>query len=118
MRTTVARVRDIMDELDFLDPVVESYIGAANVFVTDRLGTSSLGDTMLEEIERWMTAHMIACTRARMSAEEEAGSAKVKYIGTYTDALNSTPYGQMVISLDSTGAMASIGKKLISIQAL
>ena len=106
-RTTIERVRAIMAEMEVIDADVTSYIGAANTFVTARLGTSSLGDTLLEEIERWVTAHMIAATRERLAQTEGAGGASATYIGEYSTQLSSTPYGQMAMMLDTSGVLAS-----------
>ena len=117
-RTTVARVLTILGETDISEIDIESYIGASNTFTTAQLGTSTLGDLVLEEIERWMTAHMISVSRQRMGKKEEAGSAKIEYIGIYGSMLNSTPFGQMVISLDTTGKMAAIGKKTASFNSI
>ena len=117
-RTTVARVLTILGETDISEIDIESYIGASNTFTTAQLGTSTLGDLVLEEIERWMTAHMISVSRQRMGKKEEAGSAKIEYIGIYGSMLNSTPFGQMVVSLDTTGKMAAIGKKTASFNSI
>ncbi len=117
-RTTLERVLSLMSEITVSDTDVESFIGAANTFVTAYLGTSSLSSAVLEEIERWMTAHMIASTRERMATEEGAGGAYIKYIGTFADALSSTPYGQMVTTLDTTGTLAKIARKVLSVKAI
>ena len=117
-RTTVARVLTILGETDISEIDIESYIGASNTFTTAQLDTSTLGDLVLEEIERWMTAHMISVSRQRMGKKEEAGSAKIEYIGIYGSMLNSTPFGQMVVSLDTTGKMAAIGKKTASFNSI
>jgi len=114
-RTTATEVRLIMDNLTTdaaSDTVIDSFILGANALVTKILGDdTSIGAVLLEDIERWFTAHMIACTIHRTTTEEKLGEATVKYTGEFKQDLSSTPYGQMVKQLDITGKMANIGKK-------
>jgi len=116
-RVTVTEVKEIITT-SLLDAAVVPYITSANVYVTARLGESTLSADVLKEIERWFTAHMIATTKERVTVKEEAGSAKVEYVNQYAQGLKSTAYGQMCISLDTTGLLAQEGKKKISIQAI
>ena len=116
-RVTATEVKGIITTT-LEDTAVDVYIVSANVYVTARLGSSSLIDAVLKEIERWMTAHMIASTKTRQEIEAKAGSAEIKYSDTYTAGLNSTNFGQMCISLDTTGLLAQEGRKKISMQTL
>jgi len=121
-RTSAAEVRLIMDNLtedNLSDTRVESFILGANALVTKILGDdSSIGTVLLEDIERWFTAHMIASTVWKTTTEEKLGDATVKYTGEWKQNLSSTPYGQMVLQLDITGKMANIGKKGAGIYAI
>ena len=120
VRTTIDKVRAIITT-DVSDSDITSYIGGANLFVTNNLGSSTvLDEATLTEIETWMTAHMIAATKERFAKSEEAGSAKVSYIGVFGSGLYSTMYGQMAITLDNTGTLSDLasGKKNMNITAL
>lgn len=117
-RVTVAEVKAILDDTALSDPVITTFITSANVMVTQALGSSTLGVSVLKEIERWMTAHMIASSRERMAKSEEAGGAKINYTGQFYTGLRGTPYGQMVLVLDTTGAMAALGGKAVKLQAI
>jgi len=111
-RTTAAEVKQIMDDCTLDDTIVDVYIVAANALVTKVLGDdTNIGTVLIEEIERWFTAHMIASTRWRTTTDEKLGDASVKYTGVFKENLSSTPYGQMVKQLDITGKMANIGKR-------
>jgi hypothetical protein len=117
-RTTATEVKEILDT-SLSDIVVDSYINIANALVTDELSSSTLmSDTQLEEIERWLTAHLIASTRARMGKSEKLGDASITYTGEFGMGLDSTPYGQMVKLLDKTGSLAAMGKKKITFKAI
>lgn len=112
-RTNVDDVKNII-ETALTDPIIQAYVDSANVFVTGTLDGKGLSDEVMEEIEKWVTAHMIASTRERMGKEEEAGGARIEYLGIYGEGLASTPYGQMAIQLDTTGTLSSDlqGKKM------
>jgi len=117
VRVTATEVKGVITTT-LTDDEITPYITSANVYVTARLGSSALIDAVLKEIERWMTAHMIASTKTRQEIEAEAGSAKIKYSDNYDTGLKSTSFGQMCISLDTTGLLAQEGKKPISMQVL
>ena len=105
MRTTSAEVIKILDNTALSTTIVDAFIGSANVMVTQILGTN-LSTTVLAEIEKWLTAHLIASTRERQAKKEGAGGAEIEYTGKFAFGLTLTTYGQMVLALDTTGAMA------------
>lgn len=118
-RTTATEVKQILDDSALTDAEVDAFISGATALVDEVLGDDTdLGDTLKEEIERWLTAHMISTTRERLALEEGAGGAKIRYTGDYGRNLSSSPYGQMVLTLDSTGKMATLGGKAVSITAV
>jgi hypothetical protein len=108
MRTTIAEVRALITTT-LTDAGVTAYITAANNFVTAHLD-GLLDDDLLAEIERWIAAHYIAGTQERMAKREEAGTAKVEYIGEAAMGLNATFYGQTAIGLDTTGTLSQVSK--------
>jgi hypothetical protein len=116
-RVTAAEVKEVINT-SLTEVQVIPYITSANVYVTERLGSSTLSTDTLKEIERWFTAHMIAITRERVAKSEEAGGAKVEYVGEFGEGLKSTPYGQMCISLDTTGLLVQEGKKKVAFYVL
>jgi len=113
-RTTATEVKAILDNSQLTDAEVDIYITSANTLVTDTLGDSTLlGSTELKDIERWLAAHLISITRERIGVKEKIGDISIEYAGKFGEGLNSTPYGQMVLSLDITGRMAGLGKKKV-----
>jgi len=118
-RVTADDVKLILDNTSLTDTVIDTFITGANVFVTDALGNSKLGDDVLKEIERYYTAHLIALTVERMASKEGAGGASITYTGTYGQGLKSSPYGQIVLTMDITGTLAKLdGKKSASMYAI
>lgn len=112
IRVTNAEVLEIMDNCTVSTTIIDNMIKAASA-VVDKVfaNDSTMDDTLLKEVERWLTAHMIACTLSRTTAKERLGDAEVSYTGEWGKMLESTPYGQMVKTLDVTGKMSNIGKR-------
>ena len=118
-RTTATEVKAIMENCTVSDAIVTTLINSANAIVTQVFSNDTdIGDTLLEEIERWLTAHMLASSLSRVASEEKVGDATVKYTGKWGTKLESTPYGQMVLTLDFTGKMGQLGKQAASIFAV
>lgn len=118
-RTNSDDVLQILDGCTLTSTVVDAYITTANAVVTEVLGDDTeIGDTLKEAIEQWLTAHMIASTLWRTTAKEKVGEVSVEYTGNWSEGLNSTPYGQMVLQLDTTGKMAALGKRAVEIFAI
>jgi len=118
-RVTADDVKLIMDNCTLEDTKVDAYITAAaelvdQVFASDAIIT----DTLLTEIEKWLTAHMIASSSMRTASVERIGQAEIRYTGVWGKMLESTPYGQMVLTLDITGKMAKMGKRTVSVYAI
>jgi len=118
-RTTAAEVKQIMDNCTVSDTIVDEFITAANLTVTEILGSdTSLSTAQKTEIERWLTAHMLAVTVWRTAVKERVGEAWADYPGQFGQGLSGSSYGQMVLVLDTTGKMANIGKRGASIYAI
>lgn len=117
-RVTAEEVKEIIDTT-LSDSSIEAYINAANLTVTRLLGSSVLEDEELKEVERWLTAHFIACTRERQPRAEQVGEAGITYQGYTGIGLDATLYGQQVKVLDTTGTLSSqLGKRNVSVYAV
>jgi hypothetical protein len=111
-RVTISEVLIIMDsDVSVSNTAVTAMIGAASAII-DKIfeDDTVITEELLTELERWLTAHMIASTLNRTTSKERLGDAEVTYTGKWGERLNSTPYGQMVLTLDITGKMAKSGK--------
>ena len=109
VRVTATEVKAIMDNCTVSDAIVDVFIEAANEVINQVLVDTTVGTVLLKSIERFYTAHMIASTLSRTTSEEKLGDASVKYTGKWDKNLDSTPYGQIVKGLDTSGKMASTG---------
>jgi hypothetical protein len=116
-RVTAAEVKEIIDTT-LTESQIAPFITAANITITDILGaTTVLSSDQLKEIERWLSAHFVAIRDPRISAEKIA-DASATYQGKTAMGLDSTTYGQQAKMLDTTGALANIGKKKASMNVL
>jgi hypothetical protein len=109
-RTTIALVTDILDDTTLEDDVLQSFIDAANTFVTAALGGEGLSVALLTEIERWVAAHMVSHTRERQIKKAGAGGAEVEYTGFWGKGLNGTSYGQMAVMLDTSKTLEAMAQ--------
>jgi len=117
-RVIAAEVKEII-ETDLTNIQVQPFIKVANATVTKLLGTTTdLSDTQKKEIERWLSAHLIACTRERQAKAEKAGGASITYQGETGQGIKSTHYGQTAADLDTTGKLANLGKRKVSLAAV
>ena len=115
------RVRAII-ETDLTNDQINPYLAAAEVMLLNAFRDKVIDTVTREELKVWLTAHYIAVTRQRVSTKEAAGGASIEYAGVYGAALESTPWGQTAMALDTTGSLkAASGKKgniqLIAIQS-
>ena len=63
VRVTSAEVLQIMDNCKMSTTVIDGLIVSANAFINKVFEyDTDMTETILKEIERWLTAHMIACT--------------------------------------------------------
>ena len=106
-RVSDSEVKEIIDTTVTTTP----FIDAANLIVTGKLADQGLGDALLKEIERWMSAHLVAI-RDPMIKKEKAGEAEATYVtGKEGMGLDATPYGQQVKLLDTSGALTDLGRR-------
>lgn len=105
-RVTGAEVKEIIDT-SLTDAQVAPFIAAASAMVDQYLGDAGLSDALLKEIERWLSAHLVAVRDPRAQSKG-VGDLRIQYRGRTGLGLDATLYGQQVKALDPTGALASL----------
>jgi len=101
-RTTDTAVRKII-EID-ADLDTKPFIEAASAMVTEHCST--LTATTAELVERWLSAHFICITDPR-ATKDVAKGVGASYQSKVDLGLNVSHYGQMALSLDSSGGLSS-----------
>ena len=118
-RTSAIEIKKII-ETDISDMDIQSYIDSATAFIDGTIA-DKLHDTLLTQIEKWLTAHLMASTREQMVKTGKGGTASATFYG-YGEGkgLEHTPYGQQAVSLDFTGTLKRIseGKAKLTFEAL
>lgn len=111
LRTSVGDTKLIFDTT-MSDAQITAFITTANLIVTENLGSSSLSADRLEEIEKWLAAHLASTRDQRQQSRTIDGRTVLTFQGKTGTGLNSTYYGQMVLMLDITGTLALISEGL------
>lgn len=109
IRTTSELVAGII-EVDEAIPL-EPFILAASLLV-DKVAADENVDhdaTTLEVIERWLSAHFYAQRDPRPTSER-AGTVSQSLQSAVAVGLDNTHYGQMAMTLDTSGRLRSLSK--------
>jgi len=93
------------------------FINTANVLIDKHLGSSSLSDNLMREIELWMSAHFTAI-RQQQAKQESIGKTSITYQGKTEMGLKATLYGQQALALDPTGLLDQIGRKVAKFETI
>lgn len=105
MRTTAVLVAGIIEVDASIDLI--PFITAANALVTEVCTT--LDETRLELVERWLSAHFYTNRDPRITAER-AGPVSANYQSAVALNLATSHYGQTAMLLDTSGALALLNK--------
>ncbi len=97
--------------LPSLSPFIESASSIVDDLYAYAVGNGrTISTVKLELIERWLSAHAYQQSdRGYTSRSTESASGSFQ--GSATEMLKSTFYGQMALTLDSTGYLMNIGKR-------
>ena len=92
------------------------FIEVANKYVDNQLSSTSLDDETLTQIEKFLAAHF-ATVRSPLKVSVEVEDAREEYRRASGSNLNSTEYGQVAVSLDTTGTLVSSMKPKAKIES-
>ena len=109
-RVDAADVKAIIDT-DLSDSDVGVFITTANNIVTARLSEAGLSDETLVEIERWLSAHLVAIRSPLLKKQEIMDAVDEYQYGKLGMGLQFTAYGQQVLLLDTSGILSTMGGK-------
>lgn len=108
-RVTAETVKEIISTQLTDDVVNTNHIITANIYVDEHLIASGLSDSMLERIELYLAAHYVALTEEGGGlTRDKLGDADTSFANVYDQGLKSTRFGQMALTLDSTGILAGV----------
>lgn len=106
-RTTIQNVKLILDTA-LTDAAVDAFIASASRLMDTLFDDED--EDLLEELETWLTAHLIVSTREPMAESVSAAGVSVKTASVKTGTgLSSTAYGRQAMMLDTTGILSAWG---------
>ena len=111
-------VQAIMKKCPLTDDQIDPYIKTAHIYILRVFDGLNASEELLTDIERWFTAHLIASIHDKTTTKEKIGDAEVNYAVKVGEGLKSTPYGEMVLALDTSGLLAKAGKMKAMIYAV
>lgn len=85
------------------------FIAAANSLVNEIATESGHSEDRLTLIETWLSAHFYAMRDPRTAAER-AGPVSANYQSAVALGLNTSHYGQMAMTLDTSGLLAMLSQ--------
>lgn len=102
---------DDMRAIAEIDPNISSlapWIAMAGLIVTEDLAGKGLSASRLQMIEVNLAVHFLKCDRDPLASSEGAGGVSQGNIISTGQRLDSTPYGQKAILLDTSGTLLAM----------
>lgn len=110
-RVSGGQVKDVIETSLEEAVILGSMINTANLYVDTHLLTVGHTDAVLERIELYLAAHIVALTEERGSLKGgKFGDSSEFLADVFDDGFRATRYGQMAITLDTSGTLASLGR--------
>ncbi len=123
-RTNLVDVRATLagQSITFSDEDLNRYIAVATAFVDAELADGGHGAALLQEIEKYLTAHfaVLRDVIAGVSSQTEDDASVTYTVGQVnsTELLQSTHFGQVATTLDVSGSLLRSGRPKSSLQVL
>lgn len=113
-RITVADLIEIFDT-ELTESQLGAFVNSAHYLIQANLLSSGLGNDILTEIHKYLAAHFASLRDQRIESERVA-DVSMKYQGKTDMYFESTFYGQMALTLDSSGKLANLHLKPATFQ--
>ena len=86
-------------------------INTANLYIDTHLLSVGHSEAILQRIELYLTAHMVALTEERGSLKGgKYGDASEFLADVYSEGFRATRFGQLALSLDTSGTLTRLGQ--------
>jgi len=109
-RVTANEVKEIITTTVSTSDIGACIIAADIIVDTYLSGVSGMSNDLLKEIERWLSAHLLAIGKQPQELSVRVGEGEFRRTGSFGKGLESTTYGQMVMTLDSSGKLKNLDK--------
>lgn len=113
-RISVADLIEIFDT-ELTEAQLSAFVNSAHYVIQANLLNSGLDNNILTEIHKYLAAHFAALRDQRLQAERVA-DVSYTYQGKTGMYLEATHYGQMALTLDTSGTLANLALKPATFQ--
>ena len=114
IRTTEDKVQAIISYDLMLIPDIDQFIADASLIVDNVIAIDSRASAaILELVERYLTAHLIAISDPRVK-REQVKTLAVEYAVSLDKGFAITTYGTVAMTVDITGRLAAFNNRLIT----
>lgn len=112
MAVTASQVQRIIEYDTTLIPDLTDFIADAVLFATAVIGAGTLSTDMFDLVCRYLAAHFVAITDPRYQSEQ-VKSIQASYQYKLDLGLAVTHWGQMAMSLDTSGKLAARNRQAV-----
>ncbi len=89
-------------------------INTANLYVDTHLLSAGHSSNILQRIELYLAAHIVALTEERGSLKGgKFGDASEFLADVFSEGFRSTRFGQLALALDTSGILAKLGQSTL-----
>ena len=113
-RISVADLIEIFDT-ELTNAQLAAFVNSAHYVIQNNLLSRGLGTDILTEIHKYLAAHFASLRDQRIQSERVA-DVSMTYQGKTGMYLESTYYGQMALTLDTSGTLANLALKPATFQ--
>lgn len=113
-RISVADLIEIYDT-ELTNAQLAAFVNSAHYVIQANLLSSGLDSNILTEIHKYLAAHFASLRDQRLQAERVA-DVSYTYQGKTGMYLEATHYGQMALTLDTSGTLANLALKPATFQ--
>ena len=109
-RVTADEVKEIVSTSLTDDVVLAHMVDTANLYVDTHLLTAAHPVAILKKIELYLAAHLVTLTEERGGlTRAKMGDSDESLANIYSEGFRSTRYGQVALTLDTSGTLARLG---------
>ena len=108
-RVSAVQVKEVIDTSLTDATILASMIDTANLYIDTHLLAQGHSADILEKIELYLAAHIVALTEERGSLRGgKFGDASEFLSDVYSEGFKATRFGQLAVSLDTSGVLAAV----------
>jgi len=117
MTVDTTDVTRVLGATDLADPQLTAFIEAAGRLYDDRIEGLDVDADRRDDVVAHLAAHLIATGPERQVSSGGEGGGSISFEGETAEGLSATTHGQVAVTLDPTGKLASSDKPAATLSA-